>query len=99
MKNSIVQARLVIRSYIGAHPVDAEVLPLPLTGTAQVQAQRFPMTARVDFHKDSGALRGSLEAMFTGQTALTASVSLEFVLNSWSREDYLLMPAAVYAGN
>lgn len=37
--------------------------------------------------------------MFTGQTALTASVSLEFVLNSWSREDYLLMPAAVYAGN
>lgn len=99
MKNSIVQARLVIRSYIGAHPVDAEVLPLPLTGTAQVQAQRFPLTARVDFHKDSGALRGSLEAMFTGQTALTASVSLEFVLNSWSREDYLLMPAAVYAGN
>ena len=45
MKNSIVQARLVIRSYIGAHPVDAEVLPLPLTGTAQVQAQRFPLTA------------------------------------------------------
>lgn len=42
MKNSIVQARLVIRSYIGAHPVDAEVLPLPLTGTAQGAGAAIP---------------------------------------------------------
>jgi len=33
-----------------------------------VRALRSPRTPRVDFHKASGALRGSLEAMFTGQT-------------------------------
>lgn len=99
MKNDIVQVSLVIRSYIGAHAADAEVIPLSLSGTAQVQAQRCPLTAQAAFSEDGDALRGSLEVAFTGQTALPTSVSLEFSLKDWIREDYLLMPAAVYAGN
>lgn len=99
MKNDIAQVSLVIRSYIGAHAADAEVIPLSLSGTAQVQAQRFPLTAQAAFSEAGDVLRGSLEVAFTGQTALPASVSLEFSLKDWSREDYLLMPAAVYAGN
>ena len=42
MKNDIAQVSLVIRSYIGSHAADAEVIPLSPSGTAQVQAQRFP---------------------------------------------------------
>ena len=83
MKNDIVQVSLVIRSYIGAHAADAEVIPLSLSGTAQVQAQRFPLTAQAAFSEDGGALRGSLEVAFTGQTALPVSVSLEFSLKGW----------------
>lgn len=95
-----MRMQISLLGYVKSHRTSTWTAEIPASeGRYRVELADGLCVVSVNLHKEGTLLTGQAEYTFTRSSPLAMAVAIEVTAESWSRENYVFAPGAVYNGN